>query len=295
MPLDPLPSPPGLLACVFPGQGAQGVGMGRAVFERYPTVVEEASQLLGWRVDRLCLEDPDGRLGQTQFTQPALFLVAALEYRARLEDGEPPPAAVAGHSLGEYVALHAAGGFDLLTGLRLVAERGRLMAAARDGGMSAVIGLPPRRLAEVVAGHPDLDVANLNSFEQTVIAGPERALDAVEAPLRAAGARSVIRLNVSAAFHSRAMQAAAAAFRPVLAGVRFQPLALPVISNRRAFAYRDDEIAAELERQIVSPVRWIESVEYLMRMGVREFREVGPGTSLTRLIAQIRAASVFAS
>ncbi|MGE0713977.1 MAG: ACP S-malonyltransferase [Alphaproteobacteria bacterium] len=295
MPLDPLPHPPGRLACVFPGQGSQTVGMGRAVFQRYPDAVEEASAILGWRIDRLCLEDPDGRLGQTEFTQPAIFLVASLEYRAWREDGGAVPDALAGHSLGEYVALHAAGGFDVATGIRLVAERGRLMAAARGGGMSAVIGLPPHKLAAIVADFPDIDVANQNSFEQTVLAGPETALEAIEKPLRAAGARTVIRLDVSAAFHSRAMHAAAAAFRRVLADIPFAPLAIPVISNRRAFAYRDDELAAELERQMVSPVRWIESVEYLLRMGVRDFREIGPGSSLTRLIAQIRSGSVFAS
>jgi malonyl CoA-acyl carrier protein transacylase len=295
MPLDPLSRDTDHVAYVFPGQGTQSVGMGREVFARYPAEIEAASELLGWRIDRLCLEDPERKLGQTEFTQPALYLVSALQFRACLEDGGPTPYAAAGHSLGEYAALHAAGGFDLMTGLRLVAERGRLMGQARDGGMSAVVGLPPRRLAEVTSEHPEIDIANYNSYEQTVIAGPAAALDRIEAPLRAAGARAVIRLEVSAAFHSRAMAAAASAFGRVLAGLRFAPLAFPVISNRRAFAYRDDEMAIELERQITSPVRWIESVEYLLRMGLREFREIGPGQSMTRLIAQIRSASPFAS
>ena len=134
--------------------------MGRIAFGRFPDAVEEASDHLGWRIDRLCLEDPDGLLGQTRYTQPALFLTCALEYRAWLEDGESPRAAAAGHSLGEYAALHAAGCFDLMTGLRLVAERGRLMAAAQGGSMSAVIGLAPRRLADVLADFPEIDVAN---------------------------------------------------------------------------------------------------------------------------------------
>jgi malonyl CoA-acyl carrier protein transacylase len=292
---DPRPPATSQLAYVFPGQGAQAVGMGREVFDRFPAVAEEACELLGWRIDRLCLEDPEGRLGRTEFTQPAIFLVSALQFRACLEDGGPMPSAAAGHSLGEYSALHAAGGFDLNTGLRLVRERGRLMGQAQNGGMSAVIGLQPRRLAEVAADFPDIDVANYNSYEQTVVAGPVGTLDRIEAPLRAAGARAVIRLDVSAAFHSRAMAAAASAYARILAGLRWAPLTFPVISNRRAFAYRDDEIASELERQITSPVRWVECVEYLLRMGIREFREVGPGQSLTRLIAQIRAASPFES
>ncbi|MGF3023133.1 ACP S-malonyltransferase [Methylobacterium aquaticum] len=286
---------PPRVACIFPGQGAQVAGMGRAAFARFPHAVEEACEVLGWRIDRLCLDDPEGRLGQTRYTQPALFLTCALEYRAWREDGGVAPAAAAGHSLGEYVALHAAGGFDLVTGLRLVAERGRLMGLAQGGGMAAVIGLAPRRLAEIVAAHPALDVANVNSYEQTVVAGPVAALEAAEAPLRAAGARAVIRLDVSAAFHSRAMRDAAAAFGRTLAEVAFAPLAFPVIGNRRAFAYRDDEIAGELQAQITAPVRWIECIEYLLRMGLRDFQEIGPGRSMTRLIDQIRAASVFAS
>jgi len=292
MPLDP--APPMRCAYVFPGQGAQAPGMGRAVLARFPQAVAEASDLLGYRVDRLCLDDPERRLGRTEFTQPAMFLVCALEFRALLEDGAPPPDAAAGHSLGEYAALHAAGAFGLADGLRLVAERGQLMAAASGGGMSAVVGLPPRRAAEVLAEHPELDMANYNSYEQVVVAGPGEALDRAERPLKAAGARAVIRLDVSAAFHSRAMRAVASAFGRVLAATPFKPLAFPVISNRRAFAYRDDQIAGELEGQIASPVRWIECVEYLLRMGVREFREIGPGPTLTRLVAQIRAGSAFA-
>jgi malonyl CoA-acyl carrier protein transacylase len=295
MPLDPLQTTPRRLGCVFPGQGSQTRGMGRIAFGRFPEAVEEASDHLGWRIDRLCLDDPDNQLGQTRYTQPALFLTCALEYRAWLEDGEAEPAAAAGHSLGEFAALHAAGCFDLMTGLRLVAERGRLMTAAQGGGMSAVIGLAPRRLAEVLADFPEIEVANYNSYEQVVIAGELPALDRVEAPLTAAGARTVIRLDVSAAFHSRAMQAASASFGRTLAEARLAPPAFPVISNRRAFAYREDEIAKELQAQIISPVRWIESIEYLLRMGVREFREIGPGQTMTRLIAQIRAATVFAS
>lgn len=292
MPLDPTPQM--RLAYVFPGQGAQSVGMGRAVFARFPQAVEEACDLLNYRIDRLCLEDPEGRLARTEFTQPALFFVCALEYRALIEDGAPPPDAAAGHSLGEYAALHAAGAVDVAAGLRLVAERGRLMAAASGGGMCAVVGLAPRRVAEVLADHSELDLANYNSYEQAVVAGPPEALERAERPLKAAGARAVIRLDVSAAFHSRAMRAAAEAFGRTLAGVRFGPLAFPVISNRRAFAYRDDQVAAELQGQIASPVRWIECVEYLLCMGAREFREIGPGQALTRLITQIRTASAFA-
>lgn len=283
------------VAYIFPGQGAQVVPMGKAMFDRYPDEVEEASDLLGYRIDQLCLQDPDKRLGQTQFTQPALYFTCALEFRARFEDKHFLPMVAAGHSLGEYAALYAAGAFSLMEGLKLVAERGRQMATARDGGMVAVIGLTPRKLADVVQAFPDIDVANYNSYEQTVLAGPVSVLDRVEAALNAAGARAVIRLNVSAAFHSRAMRTAAEAFGQTLSGFTFRPLRLPVISNRKAFAYRDDELASELKAQIMSPVRWVESIEYMLRMGVREFVELGPGKSMSRLIADIRAATPFAN
>lgn len=283
------------LAYIFPGQGAQVVPMGKVVFDRYPREVEEASDLLGYRIDQVCLQDLDKRIGQTQFTQPALYFTCVLEFRARSEDTLMQPLVAAGHSLGEFAALYAAGAFSLMDGLRLVAERGRQMATARDGGMTAVIGLQPRTLAEIVAGFPEIDVANYNSYEQTVLAGPTAVLDRAEPQLNAAGARAVVRLNVSAAFHSRAMRAAAEAFGSTLSAFRFRPLRLPVISNRKAFAYRDDELAAELKAQIMSPVRWVESIEYMLRMGVREFVELGPGKSMSRLITDIRAATPFAN
>lgn len=283
------------VAYIFPGQGAQVMPMGKVMFDRFPSEVEEASDLLGYRIDHLCLQDREKRLNQTQFTQPALYFICALEFRAHFEDKHSLPLVAAGHSLGEYAALHAAGAFNLMDGLRLVAERGKQMAAARDGGMVAVIGLTPRQLVDVIQEFPDIDVANYNSYEQTVLAGPVAALDRAEVKLNAAGARAVIRLNVSAAFHSRAMRSAAEAFGRELANFNFRPLRLPVISNRKAFAYREDELATELKAQIVSPVRWVESIEYMLRMGVREFVELGPGKSMSRLITDIRAATPFAN
>jgi malonyl CoA-acyl carrier protein transacylase len=152
-----------------------------------------------------------------------------------------------------------------------------------------------RAQESIKADFPDIDVANYNSYEQTVLAGPIATLDRIEAALNAAGARAVVRLNVSAAFHSRAMRSAAEAFGRTLSAFSFRPLSLPVISNRKAFAYRDDELAAELKAQIMSPVRWVESIEYMLRMGVREFVEIGPGRSMSRLITDIRAATPFAN
>src|SRR5690606_11244728 len=153
--------------CLFPGQGSQSVGMGRDLFDRFTDWTAEADRILGYSIRELCLEDPRGELAQTAFTQPALFVVNALTWRARAEDGKPDPVAVAGHSLGEYNALLAAGVFDFAVGLELVRERGALMARVSGGGMAAVIGIAPDRIEEVLAASEAgrrLDVANYNAF-----------------------------------------------------------------------------------------------------------------------------------
>src|SRR5690606_39147899 len=157
------------LACMFPGQGSQTLGMGGDLFDRFSDWTAEADRILGYSIRELCLEDPRGQLGLTAFTQPALFVVNAMTWRARVEDGKPTPAALAGHSLGEYNALLAAGVFDFPTGLELVRERGALMGRVSGGGMAAVIGLAPDRIAEILAGSEAgrrLDVANYNAFDQ---------------------------------------------------------------------------------------------------------------------------------
>lgn len=291
------PAPPSIRehrtmkAIIFPGQGAQFKGMGKDVFPRYPELVTAASDILGYSITALCLDDPAGQLAKTQYTQPALFVVNALHYLQHQErHGESArPDFVAGHSLGEYNALLAAGVFSFETGVRLVKKRGELMGAARDGGMAAVIGGSADGVRAILAaeGLDGVDVANYNAPSQTVIAGPKEALARAEAAFSAQGLRCVI-LNVSAAFHSRFMQPAQAEFARFLEQCTFAAPRIPVIANVTARPYDPAEIAATLVRQIASPVRWVDSVRYLMGQGVDAFDEIG-GSVLTRMVQEIRA------
>ncbi|MEO8069926.1 MAG: ACP S-malonyltransferase [Acidobacteriota bacterium] len=278
-------------AYIFPGQGSQSKGMGAALFDRYPEWTQEADAVLGYPIRDLCLLDPRDELGQTAFTQPALFVVNAMTYRARTEDGGAPPAFVAGHSLGEYNALVAAGVCDFSAALRLVQQRGQLMGAVAGGGMAAVIGLDPPRIAAVLAdseGGRRLDVANFNSFEQTVIAGRKDDLAAIKPAFVAAGAR-YIPLKVSAPFHSRYMREPMLAFTAFIDDVTFAPPHVPVVSNVTALPYEPMAIRDTLARQISHSVRWLDSVLYMLDHGVETFEEVGPGTVLTKLVTQIRS------
>jgi trans-AT polyketide synthase/acyltransferase/oxidoreductase domain-containing protein len=276
---------------MFPGQGSQAKGMGEALFERFADMTAQADRVLGYSIKELCVGDPRGELGQTQFTQPALFIVNALTYRARLDGGAAPPAFVAGHSLGEYNALLAAGCFSFEDGVTLVKARGALMGRVSGGGMSAVIGLEPDRIQQVLqtseAGRR-LDIANFNSFEQTVIAGPKEDLDAVKPALEQAGARMVVALNVSAPFHSRYMREAQREFAAFLERFEFKPPSIPVISNVTGRPYEGAKVRATLADQIGNSVRWLDSMLFLLEEPEPAFEEVGPGQVLSKLLKQIQ-------
>ncbi|MFG2082103.1 ACP S-malonyltransferase [Micromonospora tulbaghiae] len=271
-------------AWLFPGQGSQARGMGADVLARYPDLVRRADELLGYSVRELCERDPDRRLRDTRYAQPALFVVHALTYLARVDDGGAPDV-VAGHSLGEYGALFAAGCFDFDTGLRLVHERGRLMGEVTGGGMMAIIGLPMEQLAAELAEDAlrVLDVANHNEPAQVVISGPQPALRVAADRLAGRAGVRCVPLNVSAPFHSRYMADAAARFARVLTGVTFREPRLPVISNVTARPYPPGAVADLLGRQIRSAVRWWDTVRWLREHGVTGVAELGPGTVLSRI------------
>lgn len=285
---------------MFPGQGSQKRGMGQGLFDQVPqflAVEPQIDALLGYSLRALCLEDEGQRLKETQCTQPALYVVNALHHYQALAEGAVPDVLV-GHSLGEYNALLAAGAFDLLTGLRLVQKRGELMAQARDGGMVAVVGLSVAAILSVLAdqGHAGVDVANFNAPSQTVISGPIPALQALTPALEAAGAKMVVPLAVSAAFHSRYMFDASLAFDAFLSGFEFAPLQRTVVANVTGRPYPDGNptahVRAYLVRQMAHPVQWTRSVQYLLDQGGDQWREIGPGQVLQRLLTQIRPAAV---
>lgn len=280
---------------VFPGQGSQSLGMGRELLRKYPHLVRMADEVLGYSIEQLCLRGPAKRLNDTRYTQPALYTVNALFYLERVRETGRVPAFVAGHSLGEYSALFAAGAFDFLTGLELVAERGRLMSLATEGGMAAVLAISPEHIADLLATHGcgDIDVANYNAPAQTVLSGRHTDLQAVRPLLEQAGARFVP-LRVSAAFHSRCMREAEMEFGRFVSNYRLACPKIPVIANVSALPYEDD-VAQPLVEQMTSPVQWVKSITYLMAQPEATFHEVGPGRVLSGLIRQIEQAAPSAA
>lgn len=274
---------------MFPGQGSQAVGMGTDLFDRYPDLVAEADIILGYSIKELCLVNPDDKLKRTDYTQPALYIVDILTYLAKVDIEELRPDFVIGHSLGEYAALYAAGAFDFATGLRLVQKRGALMNAATGGGMAAILGMDGDAVASALAelGAGCIDVANFNSPGQIVISGPKADIETFAPQLKEKGAKRVVILPVSGAFHSRYMRPAADEFGAFLSGFSFGRLNIPCIANCSARLYTDDSIAENLIRQIYSSVRWVETVKGLRAQGADIFIEVGPGTVLSGLARQI--------
>ncbi len=277
------------LICVFPGQGAQKKGMGEELFERFPEQLAIAGEVMERSLLDVCRDRPEGILSDTRYTQPALFAVCAMAWMAREEDGGKPPDFLAGHSLGEYSALHAAGCFGFRDGMELTRKRGEIMGQEQGGGMAAVLGIPPGKIRQCLdqEGFGQIDLANQNSPLQTVVSGDRRQLKECAPALKRAGAR-VIPLRVSGAFHSRRMSGARKRFSQWLSGFRFRPPRCPVIANATALPYPEEGIRDILARQIDSPVLWTGTIGLLLQERDPVFEEIGPGRTLTRLIDQIR-------
>ena len=276
-------------AYIFPGQGSQAKDMGKELFKKFPDQTRQANEILGYSLEKLCCENPDNNLHKTQFTQPALFTVNALSYLDSLKNDHPKPDFVAGHSLGEYNALFAAGVIDFETGLKLVKKRGELMAATDNGGMAAVIGLQEQEVREILNHNAlkQIEIANLNSPVQIVLSGDSSEIQAAQSLFEADGTTHYVILNVSGAFHSKLMEEAAKNFRQYLTNFIFSPPAIPIISNVTARPYNGNQVADLLSRQMTHPVKWQESVCYMWGKGVENFIEIGPGHVLTKLVDYI--------
>lgn len=285
-------------AFVFPGQGSQKVGMGRPWAEAFPAsraVFEEADRVLGFELSRLCWEGPEEELTLTANLQPALLTTSVAILRA-VATTAARPVAVAGHSLGEYSALVAAGSLDLADALRLVRRRGELMQEAvpvGQGAMAAILALGDadvERIVDEVAGDEVLAVANKNAPGQVVIAGHVAAVErAVERAKEERGKAKMV--PVSAPFHCPLMAPAREGLEPLLRETRFEDPAVPVVTNVDAAPATSGDAAREaLIRQVDGTVRWVESVEWMVdEAGVTAFVEVGPGNVLSGMIRRIRS------
>ncbi|AEA60795.1 ACP S-malonyltransferase [Burkholderia gladioli] len=274
----------------FPGQGSQRPGMGGgALFDAFPELTEQASDLLGYSIRSLCLDDPRKELDQTRFTQPAIYVVNALSYLRRIQRGDAAPVLFAGHSLGEFNALTAAGCFDFETGLRLVKKRGELMGQVTGGGMAAVMNLSREKIEAILReqGIDGVDIAIHNAPSQNVLAGLQSDLARLEAPLEAAGGM-FYPLKTSGAFHSRYMRPVADEFRAFLGTVSIAPLRTPVLANVSARPYANADVVNHLVEQLTQPVLWTETVEYLLGIEGLEFEEVGDSDVLTKLVQRVR-------
>jgi [acyl-carrier-protein] S-malonyltransferase len=285
-------------AFLFPGQGSQKVGMGRAWAEAHPEardVFREADAALGTGLTALCWEGPESELQLTANTQPAILAVSVAIHRVLAALGLDDAVAMAGHSLGEYSAHVAAGTLTLAEALRLVRRRGELMQEAVPvgvGAMAAVLGLPADEVAAIAreaAGAEICSVANYNSPEQTVIAGHAAAVERATALARERGAKRALPLPVSAPFHCALMAPARAALEPDLAAAAFAPPRVPVVVDIDARPVRDGAAARDaLVRQVDGPVRWTDCVRCLREeLGVERFVEVGPGSVLSGLVRRI--------
>jgi len=292
-------------AYIFPGQGSQAVGMGKDLFDNFAAareVFEAANDALGFSLSQMCFSGDEADLQMTANTQPAILAVSVAAYRTAITEGLPQPEYVAGHSLGEYSALVAAGVLDFAEAVRTVRKRGMYMQEAVPigvGAMAAVLGLDVDTVeagCNAAADGQVCSAANINSPSQVVIAGNTEAIDRACEILKEKGAKRAIKLNVSAPFHCALMMPAQERLAADLAGLNYSRFAFPISHNVDAEVNNDAaSVADRLTRQVSSPVRWLTTVENMRAAGVEKFIEIGPGRVLTGLVRQIDREAAYAN
>ena len=280
---------------IFPGQGSQSKGMGAGLFAQFKDETARADAILGYSIEALCVEDQRNELDKTQFTQPALYVVNALSYLKKTGETGRAPDFVVGHSLGEFNALTAAGSLDFETGLKLVQKRGELMGQVSNGAMTAVLNATKAEIEEALKsnGLSNVYLANYNTPSQIVLSGLADEIAQAQKLLHKGKVRCYP-LATSGAFHSALMQGAMEKFREFLRGFELAKPKIPVIANATARPYADGALLQTLAMQITSTVRWCESIQYLMALGLSrgeavEFEQLGHGDVLTRLVQTIEA------
>lgn len=279
---------------MFPGQGSQSKGMGASLFEEFSDILEKADEILGYSLRELCIKDPRKELNQTQFTQPALYVVNALSYLEQVERLNHKPDFILGHSLGEFNALLAAECFDFETGLKIVKKRGELMSEAPEGRMAAILNATKEEIETILAknGLTNIDLVNYNTLSQIVISGNKDEISRAES-LFQQDRMLYYPINTSGAFHSRFMRPAAEKFSNYLKNFKLSELKIPVIANITGRPYQNDKIRENLSNQMACPVKWSDSIQYLMNLddnptNAMEFKEIGYGNTLTKMVDKLK-------
>jgi len=280
-------------ALIFPGQGSQVVGMGKELAEAIPeckALFTQANEILGYNLEQICFEGPQEELNKSNHAQLGIFVASAVAFKAlQLKQPNFTYDLLAGHSLGEWTALYAAGVVSFEETLQILRARGEAMQAACEmnpGAMLAVMGVDAEVLVQV-AEEAGCYVANFNSLAQTVLSGTAESIDQAEVLVKEAGAKRAIRLPVAGAFHSPLMQSAADKMAEVLAPLTFASPAVPVLSNVTAQPHNEDTLKENMVKQITSSVQWVASIQWMKQQGIDAMVECGPGKVLAGLIKRI--------